>query len=89
MEQLNLFAAAPAPAWHPDPDKVRARLSRILAEARAAEVMPWEPARLSLYRTIVPDMTRWLPDDEAARWRAEFDVELERLGVTSETEAHG
>lgn len=81
MEQLNLFAAGPAPAWQPDPDKVRARLARILAEARAADVMPWEPARLSLYRTIVPDMTRWLPEDEGARWRAEFSAELTRLGL--------
>ncbi len=81
MEQLNLFATPAAPAWRPDPDKVRARLTRILNEAREAEAMPWEPAQLSLYRTIVPDMTRWLPDDEGARWLAEFEAELTRLGV--------
>lgn len=86
MEQLNLFATPSAPAWRPDPDKVRARLTRILNEARAAEVMPWEPAQLSLYRTIVPDMTRWLPEDEGRRWLADFEGELARLGVETESE---
>jgi hypothetical protein len=36
-QQPDLFGPAPAaPAWTPDPDKVRRRLERILAEARAA-----------------------------------------------------
>ncbi len=79
---MNLFATEPAsPAYRPDPEKVRSRLKRILAEARAAQAMPWEPTRLSLYRIIVPDMTRYLPDDEAAGWRAEFAAELDRFGV--------
>ena len=82
MNQMDLFAAEPAsPAYRPDPEKVRSRLRRILAEARAAQAMPWEPTRLSLYRTIFPDMTRYLPEDEAAGWRADFAAELERLGV--------
>ena len=57
----------------------RARLHKILAEARAAEALPWEPARLSLYRTIFPQMTRALPEEEAAQLRFEFEAELERL----------
>ena len=82
MNQMDLFAAEPvAPAYRPDPEKVRSRLRRILAEARAAQAMPWEPTRLSLYRIIVPDMTRYLPEDEAAGWRAEFAAELDRFGV--------
>ncbi len=82
MNQMDLFAAEPAaPAYRPDPEKVRSRLRRILAEARAAEAMPWEPTRLSLYRIIVPDMTRYLPEVEAAAWRADFTAQLERFGV--------
>jgi hypothetical protein len=82
MNQMDLFAAEPAaPAYRPDPEKVRSRLRRTLAEARAAEAMPWDAARLSLYRIIVPDMTRYLPDDEAVGWRADFTAELERFGV--------
>jgi hypothetical protein len=78
--QPDLFGedAAP-PAYRPDPDKVRARLHRILAEARAAQKLPWEPTRVSLYRTIFPQMTNWLPDDEGAQLRFEFETELARL----------
>ena len=81
MNQPDLFGAeSPAPAaWRPDPDKVRARLERILGQARAADALPWERSQASLYRTIVPDMTRWLPDDEAAAWRAEFETQMARL----------
>lgn len=77
--QADLFGPDPAPAYRPDPDRVRRRLARILGEARAAAKMPWEPTQLSLYRTIVPQMTLWLPEDEAARWRLDFDRELTRL----------
>jgi len=77
--QGDLFGAEAAPAYRPDPDKVRARLHKILAEARAADKVPWAPARLSLYRTIVPQMTGFLPEDEGAQLRFEFEAELERL----------
>ena len=60
-------------------DKVRSRLHKILAEARAAQKFPWEPTTISLYRTIVPQMTLWLPEDEAAQLRFEFEAELARL----------
>jgi hypothetical protein len=82
MTQQDLFAseAAPeAPVYRPNPDKVRARLEHILGEARAASTFPWEPTRVSLYRTIVPQMTTSLPEEEAARWRAEFEAEMARL----------
>ncbi len=77
--QPDLFGAEPAPAYRPDPDKVRARLHKSLAEARAAQMLPWEPTRVSLYRTIVPQMTLWLPEEEAAQLRFEFETELARL----------
>ena len=78
--QPDLFGEdAPAPVYRADPDKVRARLHKILAEARAAEALPWEPARVSLYRTIFPQMTRWLPEEEAAQLRFAFEAEMERL----------
>ena len=64
-----------------DPDRVRARLQAIVAEARAADVLPWNRNRLALYRTIVPQMVLWLPDDEAAQWRFDFEAELERLAA--------
>jgi hypothetical protein len=77
--QSDLFGAEAAPVYRPDPDKVRARLQKILAEARAAQTFPWEPTRVSLYRTIFQQMTLWLPEDEAAQMRFEFETELARL----------
>jgi hypothetical protein len=79
-EQTELFDenAAP-PAYRADPDKVRARLHKILAEARAAQKLPWEPARVLLYRTIFPQMTNWLPEEEGAQLRFEFESEMARL----------
>jgi len=78
-EQPDLFGDSRPPPYRPDPDKVRARLYKILGEARAAQRLPWEPTRVSLYRTIFPQMTLFLPDDEGAQLRFEFAAELERL----------
>ena len=60
-------------------DKVRRRLERILAEARAAEAMPWDWSQQSLYKTIFPQMARLLPEDEAAQYCFQFEQEWERL----------
>jgi len=46
-------------------------------------VLPRETVRVSLYRTIVPNMARWLPDDEAAYWCAAFEAEMARLEATA------
>jgi hypothetical protein len=77
--QPDLFGAEVSPAYRPDSDKVRTRLHKILAEARAAQTLPWESTRVSLYRTIFPQMTLWLPEDEGAQLRFEFETELARL----------
>jgi len=77
--QPDLFGTEAGPAYRPDPDKVRARLRRILGEARAARALPWDSARASLYRTIFPQLTLWLPEEEAARLRFEFETEFARL----------
>ncbi|HXG79927.1 MAG TPA: hypothetical protein VNJ31_11405 [Methyloceanibacter sp.] len=79
-EQPELFerGAAP-PAFRPDLDQVRARLHRILAEARAAEKLPWNEDQLLVYRTIFPHMAAWLPEEEGAQLRFAFDAEMERL----------
>src|SRR5271155_5793227 len=78
--QGDLFGAESV-AYRPDPDKVRARLHKILAEARAADAVPWGPTRLSLYRTIVPQMAGFLPDEEGAQLR--FGVGEELAGLES------
>jgi hypothetical protein len=48
------FSSPPGSPWKPGPDKVRARLYKILAEA-------------------------WLPEEEGAQLRFEFEMELVRL----------
>ncbi len=77
--QGDLFGTEPVPAYRPDPDKVRARLHKILAEARAARTLLWRAGRVLLYRTIFPQMTNWLPQEEGAQLRFEFEAELARL----------
>jgi hypothetical protein len=78
--QPELFGGGePAPEYRPDPDKIRRRLEKILAEARAAQKLPWEATTVSLYRTIVRQMTSWLPEEEGTQLRFEFETELARL----------
>lgn len=75
----DLFGSEPTPAYRPDPDKMRARLQKISAEARASETLPWEPTTLSLYRTIFPQMAGFLPEDEGTQLCFQFEEELARL----------
>jgi hypothetical protein len=86
--QLDLFGAdepelfdedAPTVYYHGDPDRVRARVLRLIAEARAADTLPWDDDDVRLYRKIVPQMVRWLPEEEAAQLKFEFETEMERL----------
>jgi hypothetical protein len=78
-EPDDLLEDRPTLVYRADPDEVRAELHQILAEARAAQEMPWVPERVRLYRTIFPQMSNWLPDDEAAQLRCSFEAELARL----------
>ena len=83
-DQPDLFrhdeqSDAPTPEYRADPDSVRAELHKILAEARAAQKLPWEPRTVLLYRTIFPQMTNWLPDEEGAQLRFEFEMEMRRF----------
>jgi hypothetical protein len=66
-------------AYRADPDRVRARLQRILAEARAAKTLPWDESDTRYYRSIFPQMANWLPEEEGAQLRFEFEAEMERL----------
>ena len=84
--QLDLFQTdeqpdedRPTPVFRADPEKVRRELHAILAQARAAQTMPWDSQRVGLYRTIFPQMTNWLPEEEAAQLRFEFAAEMARL----------
>ena len=41
--------------------------------------MPWDRSEQGYYKTVFPQMILWLPDEEAAQYRLEFDNEMERL----------
>lgn len=91
MKQPDLFQSDAQPGLFPedavpvvfraDPDKVRLKLHRILAEARAAKAMPWDAVTLGYHQTVFPQMSRWLPDDEAAQLRFAFEAEIKRLAA--------
>jgi hypothetical protein len=43
-------------------------------EMRAA--MPWSEKDCCIYKKVFPQMTNWLPKEEATQWRLEFETEL-------------
>jgi hypothetical protein len=86
--QLDLFGESEpelpgfertAALYRADPDEVRAELMRLLAQVRAAQSLPWDARRTLYWRTVFPQMTNWLPDQEAAQLRFEFETEIQRL----------
>ena len=78
--QARLFPEPEAPVdYRPDPDKVRAKILRIITEARSASTFPWDSARQKFYRTVVSQMSLWLPEEEASQLRFAFDEEFKRL----------
>jgi hypothetical protein len=70
---------APRQRSTPDPETIRLRLKSLLEKARSADKMPWSERDARMWQTVFPNMTKWLPEDEAAQLRFEFDREMERL----------
>jgi ABC-type polar amino acid transport system ATPase subunit len=81
--QASLFGeegmAPPARPTALDPQAVRSRLNRLLDTLQAADTMPLSAHDVRMWQTVVPNMTRWLPDAEAQVICATFARELERL----------
>jgi hypothetical protein len=78
MVQLELFAGhSPAQAVvATDPERVRRKLDLLLAEACGAGANGLPQAQRRLMESIVPQMTRWLPEDEAEEVRRAFGEAL-------------
>jgi hypothetical protein len=67
-----------------DPNDVRVRLHRVLAEARAARSgPPWNERTTRMYQIVFPQMANWLPDAEAQQLCFQFQEELVRLGIAA------
>jgi hypothetical protein len=77
--QLELFGGAPVPASRSTPEEMREFLHNLLTEARSAKMMPWPPLTAQLYRGLFPQLSFWLPEEESAQLRFEFETELARL----------
>lgn len=80
MSQLDMFgpslrSAPKAPAA----EDVCSELSEVLERLRNSETMPLSPKDLRFWRTVFPQMSRWLPDDERLAICAAFAAELSRL----------
>jgi hypothetical protein len=72
--QLELFGGEPALEPAATPEKTRAYLHELPAEARAAKTMP-----ITANRSLFALLSYWLPEDESAQLRREFEAELARL----------
>ena len=81
MSQQDLFGNEPAiqQSYLPDPADVRAKLTLVLSQAKAAPGIPWREKDREFYRVVFSQMANWLPDEEAAQLRFEFETELARL----------
>ncbi|MBC7986787.1 MAG: hypothetical protein H7X93_08985 [Sphingomonadaceae bacterium] len=78
--RLDLGDREPPRGYEPDLAEIRQDLAVILASARAVTAeAPWDDRTLRYNRIIYPLLTRWLPDEEAARLCAEFAAEIERI----------
>lgn len=77
--QADLFGAPPPQSYAPSLETVRKEVHRVLGEAKSATVMPWPSDKVRYWRTVFPQMTNWLPPEEAAQLRFEFAEELRRL----------
>ena len=63
-----------------DPEEVRQELRAILELAKAAtDEAPWDRRTHRYHQVVFPQMTNWLPDDEANQLRFEFARELKGI----------
>ena len=78
MSQLKMFAdhMPPPAAATADVDRVRRKLAAFLAEVRQAGRQGLPANRRRLVQTVMPQMIRWLPEDEARRTKKAFDEAL-------------
>jgi len=86
--QRDLFLSDPEPALfeehaviaeRPDPARIRLQLVALLEKARQATTMPWPERDARMWQIAFPQLTNWLPPDEAHQLRFEFAQEMERL----------
>ena len=67
-------------SYEPDLDEVREDLRAILEDARHVTAeSPWDERTYRYNKVVVPQMSRWLPEEEAAQLCFEFAREIARI----------
>lgn len=80
MAQPDLFGPLPPkPPETVTAEDVRPELTALLEQLRAADTMPLSAKELRWWRTVAPQMSRWLGPEEQAEYLAAFWAEVERL----------
>jgi len=86
--QRDLFLSEPEPALfeeqavfdgRPDPARIRLQLVALLEKARQATTMPWPERDARMWHIAFPQLTNWLPPEEADQLRFELAHEMQRL----------
>ncbi len=80
--QSDLFGPPPKQSYTPSLEKVRSEVNKVLEKARIARDMPWTTKEVAFWKTVFPQMTNWLPAEEAEQARAAFWEEINRLEPT-------
>lgn len=69
----------PPPGGH-TPDTIRAKMLKLIADARAANATPWPLRQTRSHMVMFPYMAEWLPKEEGEQLLMEFLGEMRRLG---------
>jgi hypothetical protein len=77
--QADLFGPPPKQSYEPSLEKVRAEVNKVLDKARIAKDMPWTAKEVAFWKTVFPQMTNWLPEEEREQARAAFWEEINRF----------
>ena len=79
-QQPDLFPEPPPREERVDSNEVRAELLEILRIAREArDHAPWDRRTHRYHQVVFPQMTHWLPPEEAEFMCRQFELELERI----------
>lgn len=81
--QTDLLGSPPTQSYTPSLARVRAEISKVLEKARIAKEMPWTAKEVAFWKTVFPQMTNWLPAEEAEELRSAFLEEICRLEAAS------
>lgn len=73
----------PPPVGGHTPDTIRAKMLRLIGEARAATTMPWNPRMVHSHTVMFPYFAEWLPREEGEQLLLEFAAEMERLKLAA------